>query len=75
VLEVLAHEARQGRLRIQPEIETTATFKYRKVELVRDGFDPAATSDPVWFDHPAEKRYVSVTPELYAEIAAGKHRL
>ncbi len=62
-------------LRIQPEIETTATFKYRKIDLVRDGFDPSATPDPLWFDHPVEKRYVAVTPELFADIQAGKFRL
>ena len=27
-------------LRLQPEIETTGTFKYRKIDLVEDGFDP-----------------------------------
>jgi acyl-CoA synthetase (AMP-forming)/AMP-acid ligase II len=62
-------------LRIQPDIETTGTFKYRKVDLVREGFDPAQTSDPIWFDHPVEKRYVPVTPELKAQIESGAFRL
>ena len=56
-------------------IETTGTFKYRKVDLVSDGFDPAKVSDPIWFDHPGEKQYVRVTPELYADIQAGKFKL
>lgn len=62
-------------LRIQPQIETTGTFKYRKVDLVADGFDPAKTTDPVWFDHPVEKVYVRVTPELYGEIQRGAFKL
>lgn len=62
-------------LRIQPAIETTGTFKYRKVDLVTEGFDPTKTPDPIWFDHPAERAYVRVTPALHAEIQAGKFRL
>ncbi|TPW03843.1 MAG: fatty-acyl-CoA synthase [Alphaproteobacteria bacterium] len=62
-------------LRIQPEIETTGTFKYRKVDLVTEGFDPTKTPDPIWFDHPNERAYVRVTPELHADIQAGKFRL
>jgi len=62
-------------LRIQPQIETTGTFKYRKVDLVADGFDPGKTTDAIWFDHPLEKSYVRVTPELYLEIQGGKFKL
>src|SRR6202012_5141592 len=33
--------ARPVFLRVQPEMEVTGTFKQRKVELVKEGFDPA----------------------------------
>ena len=33
----------------QREIETTSTFKQRKVDLVKEGFDPAAIGDPIYF--------------------------
>ncbi|WP_457818026.1 hypothetical protein, partial [Staphylococcus aureus] len=33
--------ARPVFLRLQHEIETTGTFKYRKMDLVEQGFDPA----------------------------------
>lgn len=62
-------------LRMQPEIETTGTFKYRKVDLVKEGFDPSMTPDAIWFDHPAEKKYVRLTPEMYADVQAGKFKL
>jgi fatty-acyl-CoA synthase len=63
-------------LRLQPEIETTATFKYRKVDLVNAGFDPAATGgEPVLFDHPVEGRYVPINSELLAAIGEGRIRL
>ena len=39
-------------LRIQSEIEVTGTFKQKKIDLVREGFDPAATSDPIYFNDP-----------------------
>jgi fatty-acyl-CoA synthase len=67
--------ARPVFIRVQQQIETTGTFKYRKVDLVEVGFDPAKTDDPVYFDHPDQAAYVRVTPALKAEIAAGKFRL
>ena len=43
--------ARPVFLRLQPQIDVTGTFKQRKVELVREGFDPSAIADPLyWFD-------------------------
>ena len=43
--------ARPMFLRLKPEIEITGTFKQRKVELVKEGFDPSAIADPLyWYD-------------------------
>jgi len=67
--------ARPMFIRIEPAIETTGTFKYRKVDLVRDGFDPAKIEQIIYFDHPVEQRYVRVTPELYAQIQSGAFKL
>jgi fatty-acyl-CoA synthase len=61
-------------VRLQPEPDTTGTFKYRKLDLVAQGFDPAKTGDPVYFDHPAEGGYVPVKAPLLAEIEAGALR-
>ena len=62
-------------VRLQPEIETTGTFKYRKVDLVREGFDPAIVPDPIYLRHPAQHAYVPLTPALCAEIMSGVLRL
>lgn len=62
-------------LRIQPAIETTGTFKYRKVDLVSDGFDPARVEHPLYFDNPEAHRFVRITPELYKQIQGGAFRL
>jgi fatty-acyl-CoA synthase len=60
-------------LRLLPEIETTGTFKYRKVDLVADGFDPAKIGQPLYVRDGAA--YVPITAERFADIQAGKMRL
>ncbi len=62
-------------IRLQPAIETTGTFKYRKVDLVRDGCDPAKTEHALYFDHPLEHGYAPIDAELYAAIQSGVFRL
>jgi fatty-acyl-CoA synthase len=62
-------------IRIQPIMETTGTFKYRKIDLVRDGFDPAKIEQPVYFEQPGEAHYIQLTPELYRRIQGGEFRL
>jgi fatty-acyl-CoA synthase len=61
-------------VRLQPEIETTGTFKYRKIDLVQEGFDPAKIKDPLYFRDPA-KGYVKLTKAVHAKILAGGYRL
>ena len=60
-------------LRLQPEMEMTGTFKYRKIDLVEDGFDPGRISDPVYFRDPT-RGYVQVDGPLYQSIIAGDIR-
>jgi len=36
-------------LRIRGEIDATATFKQRKIALVKDGFDPANIADALFW--------------------------
>lgn len=61
-------------IRVQKEAETTGTFKYRKVELVEDGFDPDRIGDPVWFAHPDKKAYTPLSHDEYETIIAGGYR-
>lgn len=67
--------ARPVFLRLRTELEHTGTFKIKKVDLVKEGFDPSIISDPIWFDHPGEGRYVRLDPQLYAAILAKEIRL
>jgi fatty-acyl-CoA synthase len=61
-------------LRLLPAIETTGTFKYRKLDLIADGFDPAKVKD-VYFRDPAKRGYVKLTKPLYAKILTGEVRV
>jgi fatty-acyl-CoA synthase len=62
-------------LRIQPKIEVTGTFKQKKVDLVREGFNPAATADPIYFNDSQAKAFVRLDPALYQRIESGDVRL
>ena len=62
-------------LRIQSEIEVTGTFKQRKIDLVSQGFDPSASSDPIYFNDPLAHAFVRLDPEFYARIERGEIRL
>lgn len=58
-----------------PEVHTTGTFKLKKADLVKEGWDPAAISDPVYFDDAEAGRYVPLTAEIRADIVSGKRRV
>jgi fatty-acyl-CoA synthase len=62
-------------LRIRPSMDVTATFKQKKVDLVKQGFDPGATGDPIYFNDPAAQAFVRLDGELYERIRAGAVRL
>ncbi|MDB5471361.1 MAG: long-chain-acyl-CoA synthetase [Caulobacter sp.] len=62
-------------IRLQRQIETTGTFKYRKIDLVEDGFDPARTKDPIFFKSPVKKTYVKLTKATYGKLLEGGLKL
>jgi fatty-acyl-CoA synthase len=59
-------------LRILPGIQVTGTFKYRKLDLVADGFDPAVVKDPLYFR--GDKGYQKLTRPLLAKVLSGEVR-
>jgi fatty-acyl-CoA synthase len=59
-------------IRLKPMIETTGTFKYRKIDLVAEGFDPAKVPDPLYFDDPEQGAFVPVTAALARRIDSGE---
>jgi fatty-acyl-CoA synthase len=71
----LPEYARPLFVRIKNEIDVTGTFKQKKVDLVRQGFDPSGTSDPIYFNDPASQSFVRLDPDLYARLQAGQVRV
>jgi fatty-acyl-CoA synthase len=61
-------------LRFQKAIETTSTFKQRKVELQKEGFDPETIADPL-FVRDAQGVYIALTKERYGDICSGAVKL
>ncbi|XP_070810166.1 long-chain fatty acid transport protein 2-like [Pituophis catenifer annectens] len=62
-------------IRIQEKLEITGTFKQCKAQLVRDGFNPATISDPLFFLDHLEKNYTPMTEEIYNSILEKKRKL
>lgn len=62
-------------IRIQPQAETTGTFKFRKVELVKEGFDLAQVEDPIWFLEPGASAYTAMEESHQDRLAEGGYRL
>ncbi|WP_029416043.1 long-chain-acyl-CoA synthetase [Brevundimonas bacteroides] len=69
----LPHYARPVFVRIAKTLETTGTFKYRKVDLVADGFDPARAS-PVYL-RGGKAGYQKLTAEGFEAIQSGQNRV
>jgi len=67
--------ARPVFLRFRPEIEITSTFKQRKIELQKQGFDPTAITDPIYVRDLGTGGYSRLTPSLYDDICNGKTKL
>ena len=62
-------------LRIRKDIDVTATFKQKKVDLAKQGFDPAQIKDPLYFNDPAARAFVPLDKPLYDRIRAGLVRI
>jgi fatty-acyl-CoA synthase len=69
----LPHYARPVFVRLAKTLETTGTFKYRKVDLAADGFDPAVVS-PVYV-RGGKGGYQKLTAEGFEAIRNGETRL
>ena len=55
-------------IRISPEIEKTGTFKYKKTDLVKDGYDPSKIQDPIYYASGGDKRYINLDQDSFQKI-------
>ena len=65
--------ARPRFVRLLQEVETTGTFKYKKMDLIKEGFDLNAVTDPLYIL--CGDDYIPITQDLTAQIAGGQLRL
>jgi fatty-acyl-CoA synthase len=72
----LPHYARPMILRLMQtsDEQMTGTFKFRKADYVKQGFDPEAIADPLYI-YDAEAGYVRLTSQTYQSIVRGETRL
>ena len=73
--ERLPEYARPLFLRIRGEIEMTATFKPKKQDLSREGYDPNITADVIYFDDRVRQAFVKLDAVLYERLQTGNVRL
>ena len=62
-------------VRVCATLDSTETFKQKKHELVREGFDPARVQDPLFFLDVDSGCYRPVDAEAYAGLMNGALRL
>jgi fatty-acyl-CoA synthase len=55
-------------IRLSEKIEITGTFKHRKVEFVKEGFDMTKIKDPIYFRDDALGKFVPLTDDLYKKL-------
>jgi len=62
-------------LRIGARLDATETFKQKKQQLIREGFDPDTVTDPLYFRDPRSGHYRPLDAAGFADIANGLVRL
>jgi fatty-acyl-CoA synthase len=64
--------ARPVFLRVRDGLEVTATFKHTKSAFVREGYDPVAIGDPIYFNDRERQAFVRLDKALYDCIQSGQ---
>lgn len=62
-------------VRLVKQLDITGTFKLRKFNLQREGFNPSIVSDKLFFLHPKTGTYEILNVELFNSIITGAIRL
>jgi fatty-acyl-CoA synthase len=62
-------------VRICAALDTTETFKQKKQDLMREGFDPRLVTDPLFFGEPGSGAYLPLDAATFAGILDGSIRL
>ena len=61
-------------VRLNKNLEFTATHKIKKVKVKKDGFDPAKIEDALYVLLPGGSEYQPLKDDIFADIIANKYR-
>jgi len=61
-------------IRFLSELSTTSTFKIRKSDMKKEGFNIHKTEDPIYAYLPENSGYTLLTEDIYDKIMKGKYR-
>jgi fatty-acyl-CoA synthase len=75
IAQALPEYARPLFLRIRRNMDVTATFKQKKIDIVKEGFDPSRVPDPIYFNDPQKNAFARLDADLYRDINASRRRL
>lgn len=75
VKKTLPSYARPIFIRLLRKIDMTGTYKLKKNDLQKEGFDPNIITDNVHYLNPSSGEYDKVTPEIFAKINDGTIRV
>ncbi|XP_059059276.1 long-chain fatty acid transport protein 4-like isoform X2 [Achroia grisella] len=62
-------------IRVMTTVDMTGTFKMRKVDLLKEGYNPALVKDKLFYLDPATNKYLPLGQAEYDKIVAGQIRL
>ena len=62
-------------VRLSAALEATETFKQKKQDLIRAGFDPLTIADPLFFRDPKSGSFLPLDADAHARLLAGAVRL
>jgi len=72
LIDRLPSYARPVFLRVRDQLEITATFKHTKQASIRDGYDPDAIEDALYFNDRERESFVRLDKCLYDRIQRGQ---
>ncbi|XP_015687588.1 long-chain fatty acid transport protein 4 [Protobothrops mucrosquamatus] len=67
--------ARPVFLRLLKEVHQTSTFKFQKVDLRKEGYDPRVVKDKLFYLDSRECRYKLLDEEIFEKIQSGQIKL
>ncbi|XP_005992174.1 long-chain fatty acid transport protein 4 [Latimeria chalumnae] len=67
--------ARPVFLRFLPEVNKTGTYKFQKMDIRKEGFDPRVIKDRLYFLDARQAKYIPLDEELFMSVQSGKQKL